>query len=336
MVSSPSRSLGWDDVAGLEHAKSVVQEEVVWPLLRPDLFVGVRAAAKGLLLFGPPGTGKTLIGRAIASLAGATFISISAASLTSKWIGEGESLVRALFAVAAHLSPAVVFIDEIDALMASRGQEGEHEASRRIKVELLVQMEGVVSGDHGGGRVVLVGATNRPSDLDEGVRRRLAKHLYVPLPDAKARGQLLATALRRLEAIGTAGGPPHTLTERDLEAVVRRTEGYSGSDLRNLLAEACRQPLRETVRLLEAEAARGRQGEAAGPPGGAAVALALGAIKAVRPVSLADFRSAVRQVRASVAPADVACHEAWDARYGSRPSAASGEGGAELESKKGW
>lgn len=131
-------NITWDTIAGLEHAKSSIKEIVVWPMLRPDLFKGLRGPPKGLLLFGPPGTGKTLIGKCIASQAKATFFSISASSLTSKWVGEGEKMVRALFAVARCSQPAVIFIDEIDSLLTQR-TDGEFEASRRIKTEFLVQ-----------------------------------------------------------------------------------------------------------------------------------------------------------------------------------------------------
>merc|ERR1712165_473420 len=125
----------WSDIAGLEFVKKTVKEIVVFPLLRPDIFTGLRSPPKGLLLFGPPGTGKTLIGKCIASRSGSTFF--SASSLTSKWVGEGEKMVRALFAVAKVHQPSVVFIDEIDSLLTSR-TDGEHESSRRIKTEFLV------------------------------------------------------------------------------------------------------------------------------------------------------------------------------------------------------
>lgn len=131
-------NITWESIAGLEHAKSSIKEIVVWPMLRPDLFKGLRGPPKGLLLFGPPGTGKTLIGKCIASQAKATFFSISASSLTSKWVGEGEKMVRALFAVARCSQPSVIFIDEIDSLLTQR-TDGEFEASRRIKTEFLVQ-----------------------------------------------------------------------------------------------------------------------------------------------------------------------------------------------------
>ncbi len=139
-----SPGVRWDDIAGLEFAKKNVVEVVVWPLQRPDLVTGLRGPPKGMLLFGPPGTGKTLIGKAIATESEAHFFSISASSLTSKWHGQGEKLVRALFAVAAYYEPAVIFIDEIDSLLSQR-QDAEFEASRRIKTELLIQLDGAAS-----------------------------------------------------------------------------------------------------------------------------------------------------------------------------------------------
>jgi SpoVK/Ycf46/Vps4 family AAA+-type ATPase len=135
----------WDQIAGLQHAKLTIKEIVIWPMLRPDIFVGLRGPPKGLLLFGPPGTGKTMIGKCIASQAKATFFSISASSLTSKWVGEGEKLVRALFACARVMQPSVIFIDEIDSLLTQR-TDGEFEASRRIKTEFLVQFVHLYNG----------------------------------------------------------------------------------------------------------------------------------------------------------------------------------------------
>jgi len=287
--------IGWEDIAGLEHAKAVVQEVAVWPLLAPELFQGARAVPAGLLLFGPPGTGKTLIGRAVAAQARATFFAISASSLGSKWIGEGEKLVRALFAVAAALSPSVIFIDEVDALLSARkGGEGEHEASRRLKTELLVQMEGCGASAEGGTRVLLVGATNRPSELDEAARRRLAKQVYIPLPCAAARAQIV----RRLLGKGGAAACRHTLGEAELHLLTAHTAGYSGSDMKHLVQEAARAPLRELR--------------------GANVDLAAVRPESVRAITIADFRRAARQVRPSVTPADVAAHEEWNARHGAQ------------------
>lgn len=161
--------VGWDDICGLSHAKKTIKEIVVFPMLRPDIFSGLRAPPKGLLLFGPPGTGKTLIGKCIASQSKSTFFSISSSSLTSKWVGEGEKMVRALFAVARAHQPSVIFIDEIDSLLSQR-TDGENEATRRIKTEFLVQFDGCGTSDQD--RILMVGATNRPHEIDEAARRR--------------------------------------------------------------------------------------------------------------------------------------------------------------------
>lgn len=128
----------WSDVAGLEIAKSALKETVVYPFLRPDLFLGLREPARGMLLFGPPGTGKTMLARAVATESKSVFFAISASSLTSKFLGESEKLVRALFVLAKELAPSIIFVDEIDSLLGARG-DGEHEATRRIKTEFLVQ-----------------------------------------------------------------------------------------------------------------------------------------------------------------------------------------------------
>lgn len=128
----------WNDVAGLEIAKSALKETVVYPFLRPDLFLGLREPARGMLLFGPPGTGKTMLARAVATESKSVFFAISASSLTSKFLGESEKLVRALFVLAKELAPSIIFVDEIDSLLGARG-DGEHEATRRIKTEFLVQ-----------------------------------------------------------------------------------------------------------------------------------------------------------------------------------------------------
>ena len=130
-------NLTWDDIAGLEFAKKTINEIIIWPMQRPDIFTGMRAPPRGIMLFGPPGTGKTLLGKAIAAQCKATFLSISASTLTSKWVGEGEKMVRTMFAIAAIHQPSVVFIDEIDSLLCARN-DNDQEGSRRIKTEFLV------------------------------------------------------------------------------------------------------------------------------------------------------------------------------------------------------
>ncbi|KAF8063106.1 FIGL1 [Scenedesmus sp. PABB004] len=301
-VLDASGGVSWDDIAGLATAKHLVKEVVVWPMLNPQIFTGPRAPPKGILLFGPPGTGKTLIGKAIASNIRASFFSISASSLTSKWIGEGEKMVKTLFAVAGCLQPSVIFIDEIDSLLSARKAEGEHEASRRLKTELLVQMEGC-DPSSAARRVLLVGATNRPEELDEAARRRMPKQLYIPLPCGEARRAMVSRALAPVSA---------ALSEADLDKIVSRTGGYSGSDMRNLIQEACQGPVRDAV------AAAGE-------------AVAALSDADLRPVVLRDFQHAARAQRASVTEGEVARYEAYNDRHGakySRPGGgAPGDGG---------
>lgn len=233
VIVDRSPSVKWEDIAGLEKAKQALLEMVILPTKRKDLFTGLRRPAKGLLLFGPPGTGKTMLAKAVASESEATFFNISASSLTSKWVGEGEKLVRTLFAVAVSRQPSVIFMDEIDSVMSAR-TANEHDASRRLKSEFLVQFDGVASNSDD--LVIVIGATNKPQELDDAVLRRLVKRIYIPLPDANVRRNLLKHKLK---------GQAFSLPSGDLERLVKDTEGYSGSDLQALCEEAAMMPIRE-------------------------------------------------------------------------------------------
>jgi AAA+ superfamily predicted ATPase len=291
----------WEDIAGQEAAKKLIQEVVVWPMLNPHIFKGARAPPKGILLFGPPGTGKTLLGKAIASNIKASFFSISASSLTSKWIGEGEKMVRVLFAVAGWLAPAVIFIDEIDSLLSARKSEGEHEASRRLKTEMLIQMEGCDPAS-ASRRVLLIGATNRPEELDEAARRRMPKQLYIPLPCGIARKQMIVRQL------GPGAGVAATLSESDLDKIVLKTDGYSGSDMKNLIQEACQGPVRDAVRAAGAGVAALSESD-------------------LRAVVVKDFAVAARAQRASVEPKEVVRYEEYNEKHGAKIVGEGGEGG---------
>ncbi|KAE8741646.1 hypothetical protein FOCC_FOCC012849 [Frankliniella occidentalis] len=173
----------WSDVGGLEEVKKSMKEVVIDPLRRPDIFTGLRAAPKGVLLYGPPGTGKTLIARCIASPCQSNFFNVSASKLTSKWVGDGEKTVQALFAVARAMQPSVFFIDEVDSVLSKR-TEKENESSKKMKTEFLVQMVSAATKTEND-QILVIGATNRPADLDEAVRRRFQNKILIPLPDAQ-------------------------------------------------------------------------------------------------------------------------------------------------------
>ena len=182
--SNGRNSVSWADIGGLEDVKRSLYEAVIMPSLNPGLFSGLRAPPKGMLLFGPPGNGKTMIAKAVAHESKATFFNISASALTSKWVGDGEKMVRTLFALARYLQPSIIFIDEVDSILTERSS-GENDAMRRLKTEFLIQFDGV--GSTNGERIFVLGATNRPQDLDEAARRRFTKRIYVPLPDKGTR-----------------------------------------------------------------------------------------------------------------------------------------------------
>ncbi|KAI5089840.1 spastin [Silurus meridionalis] len=272
----------FEDVAGQDLAKQALQEIVILPALRPELFTGLRAPARGLLLFGPPGNGKTMLAKAVAMESNATFFNISAASLTSKYVGEGEKLVRALFAVARELQPSIIFIDEIDSLLCER-REGEHDASRRLKTEFLIEFDGVQSG--GDDRVLVMGATNRPQELDEAVLRRFAKRIYVTLPSEETRLKLLKNLLSK------HGNP---LTQKELNQLAKMTDGYSGSDLTSLAKDAALGPIRE----LRPEQVRNM------------------AAKEVRNILVSDFIESLKKIKKSVSPQTLEQYARWNREYG--------------------
>lgn len=192
-------------------------------------------------------------------------------------------MVRALFAVARVHQPAVVFIDEIDSLLTQRS-ETEHESSRRIKTEFLVQLDGAATGEED--RILIVGATNRPYELDEAARRRLVKRLYIPLPEHEARGQIVKNLLKNER---------HDLTLENVEKISELTQGYSGADVTNLCKEASMGPIR-SIPFSQLENISSDQ---------------------VRQVTMQDFVEAIQCVRPSVSQADLSVYLEWDKTYGS-------------------
>jgi len=217
----------WEEVVGLDPAKKAVKEAIVYPVQRPDLFP--LGWPRGILLFGPPGCGKTLIAAAVATEIDATFVSIDAASVMSKWLGEAEQNVAKLFGSirksAAEGRPSIVFIDELDSLMGKHSNEVGGEV--RVRNQFLKEMDGIV--DKGKKlHVYVIGATNKPWDLDWAFIRRFQKRILVPLPDHHTRLMMfkLYTSTLQLE------------TDVDLHELARISEGFSGSDIRDVCQSA--------------------------------------------------------------------------------------------------
>ncbi|KAL2634994.1 hypothetical protein R1flu_006473 [Riccia fluitans] len=228
----------WENIKGLENAKRLMKEAVVMPIKYPQYFKGLLSPWKGILLFGPPGTGKTMLAKAVASECNTTFFNISASSIVSKWRGDSEKLVKVLFELARHFAPSTIFLDEIDAIISQRGDgRSEHEASRRLKTELLVQMDGLNKSTD---LVFLLAATNLPWELDAAMLRRLEKRILVPLPEPEARRSMCEELLPK-------GDNP----DLPYDDMVEMTEGYSGSDIRIVCKEAAMRPLRRLMADLE-------------------------------------------------------------------------------------
>lgn len=223
----------WSDVAGLHAAKEALKEAVILPIRFPHLFTGKRKPWKGILLFGPPGTGKSYLAKAVATEANnSTFFSVSSSHLVSKWLGESEKLVRNLFEMARNQKPSIIFIDEIDSLCSTRS-DNENDATRRIKTEFLVQMQGVGNDNDG---ILVLGATNIPWVLDSAIRRRFEKRIYIPLPDEPARLHMFKLHI---------GNTPHTMSEDDFKQLAKRSDGFSGADISVLVRDALMQPVRK-------------------------------------------------------------------------------------------
>lgn len=282
----------WQDIAGCEEAKRLLKEAVVLPMVMPDYFKGIRRPWRGVLMVGPPGTGKTMLAKAVATECKTTFFNVCSSSLTSKYHGESEKLVRLLFDMARFYAPSTVFIDEIDSICSKRGASNEHEASRRVKSEVLVQMEGVSTslGDDPSKMVIVLGATNFPWDIDEALRRRLEKRIYIPLPDYTSRLQLLKINLREVPIDENV----------DLELIAQKLDGYSGADVTTVCRDASMMDMRRRIEGLSIEEIQ-----------------AIPKDELNLPTKMNDFLEALKKVSPSVSKADLEKYEKWMTEFGS-------------------
>ncbi|KAJ1546460.1 hypothetical protein HK096_005048, partial [Nowakowskiella sp. JEL0078] len=181
----------FSSIGGLEPIISDLKETVIYPLMYPQLYSSASnllGAPKGVLLYGPPGCGKTLLAKALAKESGATFINLHVSTLTEKWFGESQKLVRGLFTLAKKLQPSIIFIDEIDSFLRERGKT-DHEATAMMKAEFMTHWDGLGTSDNS--RIIVLGATNRPNDIDGAILRRMPKKFSVGLPENDQRRKIL-------------------------------------------------------------------------------------------------------------------------------------------------
>ncbi|TYG43405.1 hypothetical protein ES288_D11G014000v1 [Gossypium darwinii] len=308
----PAKEIGvtFNDIGALNETKESLQELVMLPLRRPDLFNGgLLKPCKGILLFGPPGTGKTMLAKAIANEAGASFINVSMSTITSKWFGEDEKNVRALFTLAAKVAPTIIFVDEVDSMLGQRTRVGEHEAMRKIKNEFMTHWDGLMT--KAGERILVLAATNRPFDLDEAIIRRFERRIMVGLPSIESREMILRTLLSKEKA-----------ENLDYKELATMTEGYSGSDLKNLCVTAAYRPVRELIqqeRLKDQEKKRQEEaGKSTEDVTESKEEHKEERVVTLRPLNMEDMRQAKNQVAASFASEGSVMAELkqWNELYG--------------------
>ncbi|CAI9086959.1 OLC1v1020903C1 [Oldenlandia corymbosa var. corymbosa] len=226
----------FNSIGGLEAIKQALYELVILPLRRPELFSHGKLLGpqKGVLLYGPPGTGKTMLAKAIAKESGAVFINVRISNLMSKWFGDAQKLVAAVFSLAHKLQPAIIFIDEVDSFLGQR-KTTDHEALTNMKTEFMALWDGFTTDQNA--RVMVLAATNRPSELDEAILRRLPQAFEIGIPDCHERAEILKVILKgeKVEA------------NLDYDRIAALCEGYTGSDLLDICKKAAYFPIRDVL-----------------------------------------------------------------------------------------
>ena len=299
-------NVNFDDIAELESAKRALTEAVVLPLLMPDFFVGLRRPWKGVLLYGPPGTGKTLLAKALATQGKTTFFNVSPTTFASKWKGESEKLVRILFEMARFYAPSTIFIDEVDSVGTKR-TDGENEANKKVLAELLVQMDGISESNAEENKednkeikpkfVMVMAATNLPWDLDDALRRRFEKRIYISLPNKIGRKQMFNINFKGIKLD----------KDVNIDELVEKTKGYSGHDIASVCREAALMNMR---RKLMSNDGKFNIMEAANNE------TFIQGLEA--PISQKDIITAIKNISKSVSPKDIKKFEEWTTQFSSK------------------
>lgn len=230
-IKTSDLNVTFKDVIGLEQAKESLHEAVILPKKFPSMFKGQRQPWSAILLYGPPGTGKSFIAKAVASESESNFFSISSSDIMSKWQGESEKSIKVLFEQARKDAPSVIFIDEIDSIAGERF-DGENDSTRRVKTQLMIEMQGVGNNNTD---VLVLAATNTPWTIDSAFRRRFQKRIYIGLPNKRAVVNMVKDGLDGM----------CNITDPEYEEIGELMEGYSGSDVSNVVRDALMIPIRK-------------------------------------------------------------------------------------------
>ncbi|EOY23914.1 P-loop containing nucleoside triphosphate hydrolases superfamily protein [Theobroma cacao] len=234
VVNPDDIKVEFQSVGGFDRIKEALYELAILPLRRPELFAygKLLGPPKGVLLYGPPGTGKTMLAKAIAKESGAVFINVRVSNLMSKWFGDAQKLVTAVFSLAYKLQPAIIFIDEVESFLGQR-RATDQEAMSIMKTEFMALWDGFTTDQNA--RVMVLGATNRPTELDEAILRRFSQVFEIGRPDCNDREKILKVILKNERVDDNI----------DFDHIARLCEGYTGSDLLELCKQAAYIPLRD-------------------------------------------------------------------------------------------